>query len=123
MQKLVESREGLDADMLVTSAGVSTERAVSGTKALKVTNKHFAECRLSGQFTPADDFWVRAYMYWGTELELTSRETLAMDLTPGAWVADDSHAIRFGYLQGSSPEGRRRPGGVVHAVRRAAERA
>lgn len=89
------------------SMGVSTEQvnpASGSTKALKIINKHFAECRLSGSFGASDDFWVRAYMYWGTELDLTNRETLAMDLTPGAWVADDSHAVRFGYRSKSPCE-------------------
>jgi hypothetical protein len=78
------------------SMGVSTERAFGGSKALKVTNKHFAECRLSGQFTPADEFWVRAYMYWEPEVDLTDRETLVMDMTPGHRTTDDP-AVRFGY--------------------------
>jgi hypothetical protein len=81
------------------SMGVSTEQVnpVSGsTRALKITNKHYAQCRLSGAFDPVDDFWVRAFAYWGPELDISNRETIAIDLTPGYRTADDP-AVRFGY--------------------------
>jgi hypothetical protein len=67
-----------------------------GAKSLKVTNKHFAQCRLSGGFQAVDEFWVRAYSYWETGLDITNRETLDIDLTPGFRTADDP-AVRFGY--------------------------
>jgi hypothetical protein len=76
--------------------GVSQERANSGSRSLKITNKHFAQCRLSGSFGQHDEFWVRAYMYWEPDLDTSNRETLAMDLTPGRIAADDP-AVRFGY--------------------------
>jgi hypothetical protein len=87
--------------------GVSGEQvnpASGSTKALKVTNKHFAQCRLSGSFGAADDFWVRAFMYWSPDLDISNRETLDLDLTPGAWTSDDSHAVRFGYRSKSPCE-------------------
>lgn len=76
--------------------GVTGELFHGGEKSLKVTNKHFAQCRLSGQFSMVDDFWVRAYSYWQTGLDITNRETLDIDLTPGHRTADDP-AVRFGY--------------------------
>jgi hypothetical protein len=76
--------------------GVTGELFHGGSKSLKVTNKHFAQCRLSGQFSMVDDFWVRAYSYWETGLDITNRETLDIDLTPGYRTADDP-AVRFGY--------------------------
>lgn len=76
--------------------GVTGELANGGSKSLKVTNKHFAQCRLSGQFAMVDDFWVRAYSYWEAALDITNRETLDIDLTPGFRTADDP-AVRFGY--------------------------
>lgn len=81
------------------SMGVSSEQVnpeSGSTRALKVTNKHFAQCRLSGQFEPVNEFWVRAFAYWGTELAIDNRETLDIDLTPGFRTADDP-AVRFGY--------------------------
>jgi hypothetical protein len=78
------------------SMGVTSELANGGSKSLKVTNKHFAQCRLSGQFAASDDFWIRAYSYWETGLDITNRETLDIDLTPGFRTADDP-AVRFGY--------------------------
>jgi hypothetical protein len=78
------------------SMGVTSELAHGGGKSLKVTNKHFAQCRLSGQFAATDDFWIRAYSYWETGLDITNRETLDIDLTPGFRTADDP-AVRFGY--------------------------
>lgn len=78
------------------SMGVTSELARGGSKSLKVTNKHFAQCRLSGQFAATDDFWIRAYSYWETGLDITNRETLDIDLTPGFKTADDP-AVRFGY--------------------------
>lgn len=79
--------------------GVSTEQvnpASGSTRALKITNKHFAQCRLSGKFDAVDEFWVRAFAYWGAELDISNRETLDIDLTPGFRTADDP-AVRFGY--------------------------
>jgi hypothetical protein len=76
--------------------GVTGELANGGSKSLKVTNKHFAQCRLSGQFAMVDDFWVRAYSYWEAALDISNRETLDIDLTPGYRTADDP-AVRFGY--------------------------
>lgn len=76
--------------------GVTSTMANEGSKSLKVTNKHFAQCRLSGSFQAVDEFWVRAYSYWETGLDITNRETLDIDLTPGFRTADDP-AVRFGY--------------------------
>lgn len=76
--------------------GVTSSLANGGSKSLKVTNKHFAQCRLSGQFGASDDFWVRAYSYWEAALDISNRETLDIDLTPGFRTADDP-AVRFGY--------------------------
>jgi len=76
--------------------GVTGMLANGGSKSLKITNKHFAQCRLSAAFDPVDDFWVRAYSYWETGLDITNRETLDIDLTPGFRTADDP-AVRFGY--------------------------
>jgi hypothetical protein len=78
------------------SMGVTGTLANGGSKSLKITNKHFAQCRLSAQFDPVDDFWVRAYSYWETDLDISNRETLDIDLTPGFRTADDP-AVRFGY--------------------------
>jgi hypothetical protein len=78
------------------SMGVTSELAHGGSQSLKVTNKHFAQCRLSGQFAATDDFWIRAYSYWETGLDISNRETLDIDLTPGFKTADDP-AVRFGY--------------------------
>jgi len=83
--------------------GVTSTLANGGTKSLKVTNKHFAQCRLSGQFDPVDDFWVRAYSYWEPGLDISNRETLDIDLTPGFRTADDP-AVRFGYRSKSPCE-------------------
>jgi hypothetical protein len=83
--------------------GASTTEANSGTKSLKVTNKHFAQCRLSAQFTAVDDFWLRAYSFWETGLDISNRETLDIDLTPGFRTADDP-AVRFGYRSKSPCE-------------------
>jgi hypothetical protein len=86
--------------------GASTEQAnpASGsTRSLKVTNKHFAQCRLSGQFDAVDDFWVRAYSFWESGLDISNRETLDIDLTPGFRTADDP-AVRFGYRSKSPCE-------------------
>jgi hypothetical protein len=85
------------------SMGVTSELANGGSKSLKVTNKHFAQCRLSGQFTASDDFWIRSYSYWETGLDITNRETLDIDLTPGFRTADDP-AVRFGYRSKSPCE-------------------
>jgi hypothetical protein len=76
--------------------GVTSEEANGGSKSLKVTNKHFAQCRLSGNFGAADEFWVRAYSYWDPAMDISNRETLDIDLTPGFRTADDP-AARFGY--------------------------
>lgn len=76
--------------------GVTTALANGGSKSLKVTNKHFAQCRLSGEFQATDEFWVRAYSYWEPGLDISNRETLDIDLTPGHRTADDP-AVRFGY--------------------------
>lgn len=78
------------------SMGVTASLANGGTKSLKITNKHFAQCRLSGQFEAVDEFWVRAYSYWEPGLDIDNRETLDIDLTPGFRTADDP-AVRFGY--------------------------
>jgi hypothetical protein len=77
------------------SMGVSTEQKKSGSQSLKITNKHFAQCRLSGTFEPPNDFWIRTYEYWAADLDLSNRETLAVDMTPGYRTADDP-ALRFG---------------------------
>lgn len=76
--------------------GVTTALANGGSKSLKVTNKHFAQCRLSGEFPATDEFWVRAYSYWEPGLDISNRETLDIDLTPGHRTSDDP-AVRFGY--------------------------
>lgn len=78
------------------SMEVSTEQANGGNQALKINNKHFAQCRLSGQFDVHDEFWLRAYLYWDPTLDTTDRETLAIDMTPGLRTSDDP-AVRFGY--------------------------
>jgi hypothetical protein len=83
--------------------GVTGTLANGGSKSLKVTNKHFAQCRLSAQFQPVDEFWVRAYSYWEAELDISNRETLDIDLTPGFRTADDP-AVRFGYRSKSPCE-------------------
>ena len=83
--------------------GVTGTLAHGGTKSLKVTNKHFAQCRLSGAFQAVDEFWVRAYSYWETGLDISNRETLDIDLTPGFRTADDP-AVRFGYRSKSPCE-------------------
>lgn len=75
---------------------VSAERAHTGSKSLKITNKRYASCRLSGQFDAAPDFWIRSYMFWDPDMDTTDRETIAMDLTPGH-VSYDDPAVRFGY--------------------------
>jgi hypothetical protein len=76
--------------------GVSDELAYGGSQSLKITNKHDPNCRFSGAFDAPDEFWVRAFLYWETAIELDNRETLAIDLTPGYRTADDP-AVRFGY--------------------------
>jgi hypothetical protein len=58
---------------------------------------------LSGAFEAVDEFWVRAYRYWETGLDITTRETLDIDLTPGFRTADDP-AVRFGYRSKSPCE-------------------
>jgi hypothetical protein len=83
--------------------GVTTEQKNGGTKSLKVTNKHYAQCRLSGQFDVVNEFWVRAYSYWETGLDISNRETLDIDMTPGFRTADDP-ALRFGYRSKSPCE-------------------
>lgn len=75
--------------------GVTSERANGGSRSLKVTNKHFAQCRLSANFGAHDEFWVRMYAYWDG-VDVTDRETLEIDLTPGRRTSDDP-AVRFGY--------------------------
>ena len=83
--------------------GVTGSLAHGGTKSLKVTNKHFAQCRLSARFEAVNEFWVRAYSYWEAGLDISNRETLDIDLTPGFRTADDP-AVRFGYRSKSPCE-------------------
>lgn len=87
--------ESCQYQMATFSMGVTSDQKNGGSQSLKITNKHFAQCRLSGAFDAADDFWVRTYEYWDAGLDLSNRETLAVDLTPGYRSADDP-AVRFG---------------------------
>jgi hypothetical protein len=83
--------------------GVTGTLANGGTKSLKVTNKHFAQCRLSGAFQAVDEFWVRAYSSGEPGLDTSDRETLPIDPPPGFRTADDP-AVRFGYRSKSPCE-------------------
>ncbi len=71
----------------------------TSTKAFKLTNKGFAQCRLVGSIGEPEDFWVKAHIYWDNAFEFDNRETLAIDLatTESAEGQSDDPAVRFGF--------------------------
>lgn len=76
--------------------GVTTDKAHGGTKALKVTNHSWAQCRLAAKFDTVDEFWVRAYVFWEPGVDFTDKEILAIDLVPPSGLGKDDPAVRFG---------------------------
>ena len=75
---------------------VSNERAFSGTQSLKITNASWAQCRIAANFGDADEFWVRANLFWDESVDLSNKEVLAIDLAPATNLTADDPAIRFG---------------------------
>lgn len=79
------------------SMGVTTEKPRgASTKVLKVTNHSYASCRLASSFETADDFWVRAFIFWDASVDFTDKEILAIDLHPPSGLNKDDPAVRFG---------------------------
>ena len=76
--------------------GVSAENAYSGSQSLKITNASWAQCRIAANFGDADEFWVRANLYWDSDVDFTNKEVLAIDLAPATNLTADDPAIRFG---------------------------
>lgn len=58
--------------------GVSADNAYSGNQSLKITNASWAQCRIAANFGDADDFWVRANLYWDTDVDFTNKGVLAL---------------------------------------------
>lgn len=77
--------------------GVSETNPHLGTKSLRVTNNSYASCRISASFGDADDFWVRAFVYWDASVDFSNREVLELDLHGTLGANMDSPAIRFGH--------------------------
>lgn len=75
---------------------VSDEQVYSGTQSLKITNASWAQCRLPANFGDADEFWLRANLYWSSNVDLTNKEAIAIDLTPSSGTTSDDPAVRFG---------------------------
>lgn len=75
---------------------VSSERAFSGTQSLKITNASWAQCRIAANFGDADEFWVRANLFWEDSVDFSNKEVLAIDLAPAGNLTADDPAIRFG---------------------------
>lgn len=79
------------------SKGVATDQPRgASTKAMKFTNKHQADCRMTANFGSSNDFWIRAYVYWDEAVSFDNVETIPVDLTPAGSQASDDPAIRFG---------------------------
>lgn len=78
------------------SRTISADEVHGGTQALKLTNHHFPQCRLSANFGQASEYWVRAHIFYGAELDFGGKELLALDLLPAGGVGQDSMAVRFG---------------------------
>jgi hypothetical protein len=78
------------------TSGVTSEKAFSGSKSFKATNHSYPECRMSAPFPDADDFWVRAYIFWEQGIDMTNKEILALDLHGPSGIKKDDPAIRFG---------------------------
>lgn len=77
--------------------GVATDQPRgSSTKALKITNSSPGNCRIAREIGTVDDFWVRAYVYWGSSVDFSTKEVLAIDLIPSSALGKDDPAIRFG---------------------------
>lgn len=68
----------------------------ASSKALKVTNHSYAQCRLSRAFETKDEFWVTAHVYWDPAVDFAGKEILAMDLHPDSGLGKDDPAVRFG---------------------------
>ncbi|HEY6726506.1 MAG TPA: hypothetical protein VI197_20870 [Polyangiaceae bacterium] len=75
---------------------ISSERAFSGTQSLKITNASWAQCRVAANFGDADEFWVRANLFWEDSVDFSNKEVLAIDLAPAGTLTADDPAIRFG---------------------------
>jgi hypothetical protein len=75
---------------------VSDEQVYSGSQALKIKNASWAQCRLPANFGSADEFWLRANLYWSSNLDLTNKEAIALDLAPASGITSDDPAVRFG---------------------------
>lgn len=75
---------------------VSSERAFSGTQSLKITNASWAQCRIAANFGDADEFWLRANLFWENSVDFSNKEVLAIDLAPATNLTADDPAIRFG---------------------------
>jgi hypothetical protein len=76
--------------------GVSSEQAYSGGQSLKITNASWAQCRMPANFGEADEFWLRANLFWSSNVDLTNKEALAIDLTTASGLTADDPAVRFG---------------------------
>ncbi len=76
--------------------GVSADKAYSGSQSLKITNASWAQCRIAANFGDADEFWVRANLYWENDVDFSNKEVLAIDLAPATNLTADDPAIRFG---------------------------
>jgi hypothetical protein len=79
------------------STEVTSEKAYTGTKSFKATNKtNYVECRSSASFGDADDFWLRAFIWWDADVDFTEKELLAIDLHGESGIGVDGATVRFG---------------------------
>ncbi len=79
------------------SMGVSEDRPRgASTRALKITNHSYAQCRTSRSFSTLDEFWVTAHIYWEPDVSFDDKEILAIDLHPDSGAGKDDPAVRFG---------------------------
>ncbi len=71
----------------------------ASTQTLKISKAIYAPCRLAKSIAAPDDFWVRAYMYWDSNVDLTDKEVLAMELIPQKAIdaKSDDPSVRFGH--------------------------
>jgi len=84
-------------NMMNFSMGVTGDMPRGDSKkALKVTNHSYAQCRLSSSFESVDEFYVRAFILWDTDVDFANKETLAIDLLPDSGKGKDDPAVRFG---------------------------
>lgn len=78
------------------STKVSLEKPHRGAKSLRIQNHHFAQCRHTATFGTPEEFWLRAYIFYGSEFDFANKELLTIDLVPESGVGKDDPAVRFG---------------------------